>query len=149
MKVITKNRRAYFDYDIESTLQAGIVLDGHEVKSIRANHASLKGSFATIKDGEAWVHNVHINPYEFSAKARSADYSPTRPRKLLITKRELNAIVEAKKAGRTLVPLALLAGRFIKIELGVAKGKKKFDKRQAIKNRDESRAIAKAAKNPQ
>lgn len=147
MKLIAKNRRAYFDYDIEDTLQAGIVLDGHEVKSVRANHVSLKGSFATIKDGEVWVHNVHINPYEFSAKARSGDYSPTRPRKLLITKREFSTIADSNKAGRTLVPLAVLAGRFIKIELGIAKGKKKFDKRQAIKNRDESRAIAKAAKN--
>lgn len=147
MKVITKNRRARFDYDIESALQAGIVLDGHEVKSIRANHASLKGSFATIKDGEVWLHNVHINPYEFSAEARNGSYSPTRPRKLLITKRELDDIIEAKKSGRTLVPLALLAGRFIKVELGIAKGKKKFDKRQDIKKRDESRAMAKVAKN--
>lgn len=146
MKLLAKNRRATFDFSIEKTLQAGIILEGHEVKSIRNSHVSLKGSFATIKDGELWLHNMHVTPYGFSTQPFAANYDPAHARKLLVNKRELEELQQAKIAGRTIVPTAIFAGRFIKIEIGIAKGKKNFDKRQAIKKRDEDRAIARKLK---
>lgn len=140
MKVLARNRRATFDYVIESTLIAGVVLNGAETKSIRNGLVSLKGSFAQIKNNELWLINAHVTPYPHAQQIDDLD--PTQARKLLVSKRELQNIQTQRQAGRTIVPIAILSGRHIKIELGIGRGKKKSDKRQTIQARDTERAIA-------
>jgi SsrA-binding protein len=144
MKVITKNRRATFDYAIEHTLIAGIVLSGADAKSIRNGLISLKGSFAQIKHGELWLINMHVTPYPH---AQASELEPTRPRKLLVSARELRVLQADREAGRTIVPLSILAGRYLKVELGVGRGKRKTDKRHTIQQRETDRAIARSLRN--
>lgn len=138
MQLLAKNRRANYDYEIEQKITAGVVLSGPETKSIRAHHVSLKGSFARLRAGELWLFNAHVTPYSH-ANAESQD-EPTKPRKLLIKKRELDMLKKAADSGRAIVPLAFLGGRYIKMEIGIGRGKKKYDKRQAIKKREADRA---------
>jgi len=143
MKVVAKNRRARFDYEIQRIFIAGVILDGPEVKSIRAGLISLKGAFARVKDNELWLYNMFVTAYP---PARGQDLpDPDRPRKLLISKQELHSLTQQNEQGMTIVPLTVLAGRFIKIELGVGRGKKKFDKREVIKKRDMERSAAREA----
>lgn len=138
-KIIAKNKRATFDYDIEKRVIAGVVLRGHEAKSIRSGNVSLKNSFASVKDGELWLNNVHVGQYD---KSSLSVYEPTRSRKLLVHKNELNQLLGAKSAGQTIVVLAIGAsGKFIKVEIGIGRGKKKHDKRQVLKKRASDRAI--------
>ena len=139
MKVVAKNRRARFDYEIQRVLTAGVILSGPEVKSIRSGLVSLKGAFARIKDGELWLYNMLVSTYPPSHGQDLLDSD--RPRKLLVAKHELDALAKNGE-GMTVVPLTVLAGRFIKIELGVGRGKKKYDKREAIKKRDMERSAA-------
>ncbi len=144
MKVIAKNRKALYDYEIERKVTAGIMLSGSEAKSARLGLVSLKGSFAHIKNGELWLLNAHITHYPHSAEVST---EPTQTRKLLVTSREMKDLLADREAGRAIVPLAMLAGRYIKVELGIGKGKKKIDKRQAIKKRDAERNIARSFQN--
>lgn len=138
MKVLAKNKRATYDYEITDKLMAGLVLTGSEVKSIKAGHASLKGSFIHIRGGEAFLTNAHVTPYSQS----SAAHDPTRARKLLLHRKQLNLLGAEKAGGFVPVPMALLqAKNLIKLEIGLGRGKKKYDKRQTIKQRDQEREI--------
>lgn len=140
IKVIAQNRKALFDYAIEEKFEAGLVLTGGEVKSVKAGHVNLKESYAVIKDDEIWLLNTHISPYRFS---RQEHNEPTRSRKLLLSKKEIKYLIGKIGAkGLTLVPLKIyLKHGLIKIELGLGKGRKRFDKREVIKNRDIEREI--------
>lgn len=139
MKILSKHKKAYFDYEIQKEFLAGIVLEGWEVKSVRLGQVNLTGSFIQIKKGELWLHECHISPYAFSSvrgKERSV-------RKLLLTKKETEKIELAlSEPGITAVPLAIgLQGRWIKVKIGVVRGKKKYDKRESLKKRDMERRI--------
>ncbi len=141
MPVLCLNKKALFDYEILETIEAGLVLEGHEVKSLRQGSASMKGAFAVMKDDEPWLVNLHITPYRHAGKL--ADYSPTRSRKLLLRKKEI-ARLKGKLAeeGLTLVPLKIYTAKTrIKVSLGIARGKKRYEKRELIKKRDIERQI--------
>jgi SsrA-binding protein len=142
MKIITKNKKAFFDYTVLDRIEAGIVLTGDEVKSIKAGHVNLVGSFATAHDGELFLINAHITPY---AKAfdQTKKAATTQRRKLLLHKRQINKIIgDISRKGITIVPLAVYSknGR-IKVELGIAKHKKAAGKKQALKERDIKREM--------
>ncbi|NCQ16584.1 SsrA-binding protein SmpB [Candidatus Falkowbacteria bacterium] len=147
MSVSAINKRANFDYDIQKTYEAGLVLLGYEVKSVKTGHVSLKGSYVTFKKArgkilpEAYLTNAHIPLYQHAGKI--ANYEPTRPRKLLLKKKEISYLMGKKdEQGLTLVPLKIYTKRsFIKLEFGVGKGRKKFDKREVIKKRELDRSI--------
>jgi SsrA-binding protein len=140
IKMITVNRQAYHDYDVERTIEAGIALKGTEIKSIRDGKVNLRGSYAIVRNGELWLENAHIAVYEHGNRY---NHEPIRNRKLLLHRREINQLasrVETK--GLTLIPLKLyLKGGKAKIELGLARGKKLYDKREAIAERDAKRDI--------
>ena len=135
MKLIVKNKKAFFNYDIESTYEAGIVLTGGEVKSIRAGHISLDESFANIHEGEAFLVNCYIAPY---SHAHEKGDSPRRSRKLLLHKRELDKIVgDISRKGYTMVPIKMYFSRGnVKVELGLGKHKKAAGKKRELKERD-------------
>ena len=140
VKVITVNRQAYHDYFVERTVEAGIALLGTEIKSIREGKVNLRGSYAIIRNGEVWLENAHIALYEHGNRY---NHEPLRNRKLLLHRREIEQLA-AKVAtkGLTLIPLKLyLKGGKAKIELGLARGKKLYDKREAIAERDVRREI--------
>ncbi len=140
MKVLAKNKRATYDYQITEKLVAGIVLSGAEVKSAKAGHASLKGSFIVVRDGEAYLTNAHITPYNRAGNASALD--PTRTRKLLLHKRQIEEIAGDKTSGLSAVPLALLQDKaLIKVEIGLGRGQKRYDKREVIKKRDTDRDV--------
>jgi SsrA-binding protein len=140
IKMITVNRQAYHDYDVERTIEAGIALKGTEIKSIRGGKVNLRGSYAIVRNGELWLENAHIAVYEHGNRY---NHEPIRNRKLLLHRREINQLasrIETK--GLTLIPLKLyLKGGKAKIELGLARGKKLYDKREAIAERDAKRDI--------
>lgn len=144
MKAFALNRSARRDYEIEDTLLAGMVLRGHEVKSIRSGSVSLKGSYVTINQNEAWLINAHIGAYQH---ATLEGYEPTQSRKLLLKRSEITKIQQSKQNGRTTFPLRIIAkGPFLKLEIGIGRGKKAHDKRHAIRKRDENISIQKAIK---
>ncbi len=142
-KVITKNRKAFHDYFIEETYEAGIVLKGTEIKSIRAGKVNLKDSFAKIKDGEVFLMNMHVSPYE---QGNRFNHDPTRTRKLLLHRKEINKLIgKTKESGFSLIPLKLyLKNGYCKVELALAKGKKKYDKREELKKKAAQREIERA-----
>ena len=146
MKVIGENRKARHDYHIEETVEAGIALVGTEVKSLRMGRLSLRDSYAQVKNGEVFLYNAHISPYD---PADKFNHDPLRPRRLLLHKREIHRILEkAEEKGYTLVPLKMYFKRGLaKVELAVARGKREYDKRQDIAERDARRDIARALKN--
>ena len=139
------NRKAYHDYLIEERVEAGIVLKGSEIKSIRAGKVSLQDAYAKPENGELWLFNSHIASYD---AASYNTHQPTRPRKLLLHKKEVDILTgRVKQRGLTLVPLKLYIKHGIaKIELGVGKGKKVYDKRETIMRRDTDREIERALK---
>lgn len=140
MKVIAQNKKAFFDYEVLDRLEAGIVLTGDEVKSLRAGHVSMVSSFATVKQGELFLINCKIVPYQQAYTKR--DDQSERSRKLLLNRRELNRIIgDISQKGITMVPLKIYLNdrNFIKVELGVCKGKKAAGKKEAIKERDINR----------
>lgn len=145
MKPYAENKRAYFNYQILDEFEAGIVLFGLEVKSIRAGQVSLKEAFATVRDGEIWLTNAHISSYK---PAGIKDYDPTRSRKLLLNKKEIDSLTGKVLAGGvTLIPLKIYDSKGkIKVLLGLGKGKKKYDKREAIKKREQVREIERTVK---
>ncbi len=145
-KTLAKNRKAYHDYEILETLEAGMVLMGSEVKSIKASNVSLQGGYAAIFDGEVFLHGVNVAPY---TQAGNDNHDPLRPRKLLMKKKEINSLLgTVQTQGITLVPLALLERRgLIKVVIGLARGKKHHDKRETIRRRDEERELSRDLKN--
>jgi SsrA-binding protein len=142
---VTVNRRARHDFHIEETFEAGVALTGSEVKSLRAGKAQLKDSYGRIERGEVWLFNAHISPY---AAAAQFGHEPTRSRKLLLHRREIQHLIgKVKERGLTLIPLRLYfkEGR-AKVELAVARGKKLYDKRASIKEREARREVDRATK---
>ncbi|CAN5392082.1 SsrA-binding protein SmpB [soil metagenome] len=138
------NKRARFDYELKESFMAGLVLNGPEVRSIRSSHVTLTGSFVTMKDNEAWLMNAQVTPLKTNAAHLPSEIQ-IRNRKLLLKKRELEALQEAKNQGYTIVPLRILnKGKFIKIEIAIGKGKRQYDKRHSIKKRDTDRDTARA-----
>ena len=146
IKIIAKNPTAYHNYNIEDTLEAGIVLYGTEIKSIRNGKVNLKDSYAIIKHGELYIMGMHISPYEFGSIFNK---NPLRDKKLLVHKKEINKLIGlVKQKGYSLVPIKIyFKGNFIKLELGIGKGKKIYDKRQDIAKKDAQRQIAINLKN--
>lgn len=144
-KVISTNRKAFHDFLIFDKFIAGLVLTGTEIKSIRKNLINLKDSFVKIEKNEAFLYGMHISPYE---QGNRYNHKPDRIRKLLLNKKEILKIQEkVKKEGYTIVPLELfLTNGFAKIEIGLAKGKKLYDKREAIAKKDQERHIARLIK---
>jgi len=139
------NRKARYDYEIEDTYEAGIVLMGTEIKSVRDGRAQLKDSYAIVKNGEVFLLNMHISPYE---KGNIFNHEETRTRKLLLNKKEIFKIRDKIEVeGYTLIPIKVyFKGNKAKILLGVAKGKKNYDKRETIKKRDIERELKKQTK---
>jgi SsrA-binding protein len=145
MKIVSQNRKAYHDYHIEDTVEAGIALLGTEVKSLREGRANLKDGYVIIKGGEAYLLNCHISPY---SHGNITNHEPLRTRKLLLHRKEIDRLrgkIEAK--GYTLIPLKLyFKDSFAKVEIGLARGKKIFEKRDTIKEKEARREIEKATK---
>jgi len=136
---LISNRRARHDYELGDSIVAGITLNGRETKALRLGRGQLQGAYVTVKDGELWLLNATIHG---TSGIPIGESEQTRSRKLLAKRREISHLIEAKQQGRTIVPLELLTrGRYIKVRIAVGKGKKKFDKRQALKARDAARSI--------
>lgn len=143
---IITNRRAHHDYEFKQKFLAGIMLEGAEVKSLRSSHGNLRGAFVNIKDGELWLFNATITPTNTNRNALTEE-KQTRARKLLVKKRELAELIKAKEQGLTIVPIKLLTGgHFIKVEIATARGLKKYDKREKIKQRDTERDTRRSLK---
>jgi len=142
-RIAISNRKARFEYEILDTFEAGIVLVGSEVKSLRQGKANLQDSYALVKNGEVWLLNMHINPYE---QANQFNHDPLRTRKLLLNKSEIAKLqIKTNEKGLTLIPLKLYFTKGIaKVELGIGKGKKLHDKRESIKERDVTREMQRA-----
>lgn len=145
VKIIAQNKKAYHDYFINETFECGIALVGTEVKSLRAGQVNLKDSYASIDNGEVILKQMHISPYE---QGNIFNRDPMRPRKLLLHKYEIRKLIGTlKEDGISLIPLKLyFSGSHIKVELGLAKGKKLYDKRQSIAEKDAKRNIARKIK---
>ena len=146
IKVVADNRKARHDYFIDEKYEAGIALVGTEVKSIRTGKVSLRDSYAEVVNGEAYLQNMHISPYD---KGSRFNHDPKRPRKLLLHKREIKKLLgQTTQKGYTLIPLRLYFKRGkVKVELALARGKKLYDKRQDIAKRDAQREMARALSN--
>ncbi|HEX8733472.1 MAG TPA: SsrA-binding protein SmpB [Ktedonobacterales bacterium] len=142
---ISVNRQAYHDYFVDETIEAGLALTGTEVKSIRAGHVNLRGAFARVKNGEVWLEGMHIAEYEHGTYL---NHDPLRPRKLLLHRREINRLfTKTQTKGQTLVPLRLyFSGNRVKVEIGLCRGKKLYDKRESIRERESQREMARALK---
>jgi SsrA-binding protein len=146
IKVVSDNRQARFLYEILETYEAGIELQGTEVKSIRAGKVNLRDGFALLRDGEVWLMNVHISPYDKSSQFFNHD--PRRTRRLLMHNWEIRKLIgQVEQKGLTLVPLKMyFKGSWVKIALGLGKGKKLHDKRETLKRRQDDRDMARAIK---
>ncbi|MBM4119837.1 MAG: SsrA-binding protein SmpB [Nitrospira sp.] len=145
-KVVATNRKAFHDYHIEDRLEAGIVLRGTEVKSLREGLVNLRDSYASVKHGEALLHNCHINPY---SHGNIMNHEPLRSRKLLLHHKEINQLIgKTQQKGLTLIPLRLYFSPrgHAKVELALAKGKKQYDRRETIKEREAGREVERAMK---
>jgi SsrA-binding protein len=145
MKIITQNKKAFHDYSIEETLEAGILLQGTEVKSLREGKANLKDSYVIVKNGEVFLLNCHISPY---SHGNIMNHEPLRTRKLLMHKKEIAKLQDrAAQKGYSLIPLKLyFKNSHVKVEIGLAKGKKQYEKRETIKKREADREIERAMK---
>ena len=145
-KVLSVNRKAFHDYFVEEEYEAGIVLTGSEIKSIREGRVNLRGAYARVENDEVWLFDAHISPYEQSGT--HFNHEPTRPRKLLLHRREINRLLGKLEAkGLTLVPLDIhLKGRRAKVRLGLVRGKKLYDKREATAEREANRQIERVLK---
>ncbi|MBU0706333.1 SsrA-binding protein SmpB [Patescibacteria group bacterium] len=145
LKIINQNKKAVFDYEILDEFKAGIMLSGSEIKSVRKGNVNLKGSYVSVHNARAFLKGAHISRYPYDC---GADYDPFRDRELLLNKSELHKIVNhLNTQGVTIVPLAIgLEGKYAKLKIGVARGKKKHDKRESIKKREAKRQIDRAMK---
>ncbi len=146
IKVVSDNRKARFNYEFLETYEAGIELTGPEVKSIKSGHISIQEAFATVKGNELWLTNAHVSPYK---PASTNNAKPTRPRKLFLQKREINHLLgKVQTEGYTIVPTKVyLSHGLVKVEIALARGKKKYDKREVIKRRDIERDMSRELKN--
>ena len=145
MGFISENRKAYFDYQILEKFEAGIELRGFEVKAIKTGRVNLGGSYAVVKDNEIWLLNADVPPYQ--PKNTPKDYDSKRSRRLLLTRKEINYLIGKVQQKLTLLPLRVYTkGPLIKIELGLGKGKKKYEKREAIKKRETKKEIQRTLK---
>ncbi|MBI4675017.1 MAG: SsrA-binding protein SmpB [Chloroflexi bacterium] len=144
-KVLATNRKAFHDYFVEETFEAGIALTGTEIKSVRAGAVNLRDAFAQVRDGEVWLQNVHISPYE---QGNRFNVDPYRTRKLLMHRKEINRLMgRVQEKGLTIVPLRLyLKKNRAKVEIALVKGKKQYDKRESISKRDAKREMERAMK---
>lgn len=145
IKLVCRNRKAYFEYTIDDLYEAGLVLTGTEVKSLRLGKANIADAYARFRDGDIFLLNSNISPYPHAA---GENHEPTRPRKLLLHRREMKRLWgKLTERGYTLIPLKLyFKGEHAKVELGLAKGKKKIDKRETIRRREEQRELERARK---
>ena len=145
IKIAAKNRSAYHEYFVEETFEAGICLSGTEVKSIRQGTLNLKEAWCNIKNGELWVQQMHISPYE---KGNLFNKDPMRPRKLLMHRKQIMQLLgKVKQDGYSLIPLSVyFRGPLVKLELGLCKGKKLYDKRESAAKRDAQRQMDRARK---
>ena len=143
VKVVARNRRARHDYQIEDTFEAGLVLQGTEVKSLRAGRASLNEAFGQVSGGELWLHGLHIPEYE---RGTWTNHEPRRTRKLLLHRKEIDRLAsQAAERGFTIVPLSLyFSGGRAKVELGLGRGKRTYDKRHDLAQRDAAREVDRA-----
>ncbi|MHB1341543.1 MAG: SsrA-binding protein SmpB [Coriobacteriia bacterium] len=144
--LIARNKRAFIDYEVDEMFEAGIALTGTEVKSLRESKATLRDAFATVRNGEVWLHNVHIASYSHGNRG---NVDPDRTRKLLLHRNEIRYLIgKTKEKGYTLIPLKLYfaTSGLVKVELGLARGKKLYDKREALADRDSKRDIERALK---
>ncbi len=140
-KIVSKNKKAYHDYHIDQTFEAGIVLSGPEVKSLRAGKVNLRDGYAQLKDGEVFLYNVHISPYSFTTHI---NLEPLRVRKLLLHRREIRKLIgKLHEKGIALIPLKIyfIDNGKAKVELALARGKKLYDKRAALKEKDSNREM--------
>ena len=144
-KIVCQNKKAFHDYSIDEVLEAGIVLLGPEAKSLRDGRSSLVDGYARIKNGEVFLYNMHISPYPF---AHNLNLDPKRTRKLLLNRQEIRRLIgKTKEKGYTLIPLKVyFSDSRAKVELGLAKGKKKVDKRHALREKEQKREIEQARK---
>ncbi len=144
-QMVARNKRAWHDYAISDTYEAGLVLSGTEVKSLRAGRASLVEGYVSVRDGEAWLHNVHIPEYE---SGTWTNHAPRQARKLLLHRKQIRELAKAGQVkGFALVPLALyFSGGYAKVEIGVGRGKKEYDKRQTLAERDARREADRATR---
>ena len=145
-KVVVTNRKAYHDYFIEEKFEAGIVLQGTEVKSLRDGRVNLRDSYASVRNGEVFLHHCHISPY---SHGNIMNHDPIRVRKLLLHKKEINKLLgKTQQKGLTLIPLRIYFSKRsqAKVELGLAKGKKLYDRRESIKTREAGREVERAIK---
>jgi SsrA-binding protein len=142
-KDVAVNRRAYHDYFVDEKYEAGVMLTGTEIKSVRNGRANLRDGYVRIDNGEAWLENVHISPY---AQGNLMNQEPLRPRKLLLHRKEISSLIgKVKQKGYTLIPLRIyIARNRAKVEVGLARGKRQYDKREAIAARDAKREIERA-----
>lgn len=145
-KRLADNRRARHEYFIEESFEAGLSLQGTEVKSIKAGQVSIKEAYVSIKDGEAWMEGMHVTPYK---QGRLQDQDPLRPRRLLLHKKEIQKLYEGvQKMGYTIVPLNIhLRNGLVKADIALAKGKKLYDKRESLRREDDRRRAERAMKN--
>ena len=145
-RVVCTNKKAYHDYSVEATVEAGLALTGPEVKSLRAGRANLRDGYASIDHNEVWLHNVHISPYSHATQDLP---DPLRTRKLLLNRREINKLLgKVMEKGVALIPLKIYfndKGK-LKLELALARGKKQYDKREVLKRKDTDREIERAYK---
>lgn len=144
-KAIAENRKARFDYNLLEVYKAGLVLTGNEVKSIRRGRVNFKDSFGRAEKGEVWIYGMHISPYQTSDKRK---INPTRPRKVLLNKRELLKLMgKVSEKGLTIIPLKLyFDGKWAKVDLALAKAKRKYEKREALRRKEVEREIKRALK---
>ncbi|EKM0361023.1 SsrA-binding protein SmpB [Listeria innocua] len=147
-KLVAQNKKARHDYAIEETFEAGIVLQGTEIKSVRNARVNLKDSYARIDKGEIFLHNMHISPYE---QGNRYNHDPLRTRKLLLHKKQISRLIgETKESGYSIVPLKMyIKDGYAKVLIGVARGKKKYDKRQDLKQKEAKHDIERAFKERQ
>ncbi len=140
IKIVTTNRKAYHNYHISETYEAGLELIGSEVKSIRQGRVSIQEAYAAVEEGEVWVHSMRINPYE---QASFETHDPDRKKRLLLHKREIRKLkTKTQERGYTLIPLRLYFRKNLaKLEIGVARGKKQYDKRETIKKKEDARRM--------
>ncbi|ATC60503.1 MAG: SsrA-binding protein SmpB [Pseudolactococcus laudensis] len=143
--VVAQNKKAHYDYEITETFEAGIVLTGTEIKSVRQARINIRDGFARVRNGEVWLSNVHISPFD---EGNIWNVDPTRSRKLLLHKKQIAKIeAEISQAGMSFVPLRVyIKDGFAKVLMGLAKGKKNYDKRETIKRKEQNRDIAKQLK---
>lgn len=147
-RLVAQNKKARHDYAIEETFEAGIVLQGTEIKSVRNARVNLKDAYARVDRGEVFLHNMHISPYE---QGNRYNHDPLRTRKLLLHKKQISKLIgETKEAGYSIVPLKMyIKDGYAKVLIGVAKGKKKYDKREDLKRKEAKRDVERAFKERQ